>query len=191
MKQMKVAITGGIGSGKSYVCSVLKKHGIDVYDCDDAAKRIMHCDSNVRQSLIDLIGKDAYVDDNINRPLISSYILSSVDNAARVNAIVHPAVAEDFIKSEMSIMECAILFSSGFDALVDKVVCVTAPIEVRVERVIKRDGISREKALDWINCQMEQSELIARSDYVVENDGKCDVELLVEKMIKDLNLLKH
>ncbi len=188
---MKVAITGGIGSGKSYVCSVLKKHGIDVYDCDDAAKRIMHCDSNVRQSLIDLIGKDAYVDDNINRPLISSYILSSVDNAARVNAIVHPAVAEDFIKSEMSIMECAILFSSGFDALVDKVVCVTAPIEVRVERVIKRDGISREKALDWINCQMEQSELIARSDYVVENDGKCDVELLVEKMIKDLNLLKH
>ena len=191
MKQMKVAITGGIGSGKSYVCSVLKKHGIDVYDCDDAAKRIMHCDSNVRQSLIDLIGKDAYVDDNINRPLISSYILSSVDNAARVNAIVHPAVAEDFIKSEMSIMECAILFSSGFDALVDKVVCVTAPIEVRVERVIKRDGISREKALDWINCQMEQSELIALSDYVVENDGKCDVELLVEKMIKDLNLLKH
>lgn len=191
MKQMKVAITGGIGSGKSYVCSVLKKHGIDVYDCDDAAKRIMHRDSNVRQGLIELIGKDAYIEDNINRPLISSYILSSVDNAARVNAIVHPAVAEDFIKSGMSIMECAILFSSGFDALVDKVVCVAAPIEVRVERVIKRDGISREKALDWINCQMKQSELIARSDYVVENDGKCDVKLIVEKMIKDLNLLKH
>lgn len=188
MKQLKVAITGGIGSGKSYVCSVLKKYGIEVYDCDGAAKRIMRNDDNVRQRLIDLIGKDAYVDGNINRPLISSYLLSSDDNAARVNAIVHPAVAKDFVKSGMNFMECAILFTSGFDALVDKVVCVTAPIEVRIERVIRRDGISREKALDWINSQMKQSELIARSDYVVENDGKCDVELTVGKLVKDLEL---
>ena len=119
---MKAAITGGIGSGKSYVCSLLKSRGIEVYDCDSAAKRIMRESPSVRKALTDLIGQDAYADGKPDKAVISKFLLDAEDNKKRINAIVHPAVADDFKASGLQFMECAILFESGFDKLVDCVV---------------------------------------------------------------------
>ena len=92
-------------------------------------------------------------DFHLNKPMLAEFLLKSDENTAIVNHIVHPAVAEDFVQSGKQWMECAILFSSGFNRLVDRVVCVTAPLEVRLDRIVKRDGITREKAREWIDKQ--------------------------------------
>lgn len=179
---MKIAITGGIGSGKSYVCSCLKAMGIDVYDCDSAAKRIMRSSPEVRQRLQGVIGDDAYAGNMPNKARIASFILASEENARLVNGIVHPAVAADFQASGLQFMECAILFTSGFDRLVDRTICVTAPLEVRVSRVMRRDNISRENALEWIHCQMSQEEMAERCNYQIINDGKAPIETQLENI---------
>lgn len=180
----KIAITGGIGSGKSYVCSLLRSHGIDVYDCDSAAKRIMRTDKEVARRIIEVVGRDAYSGEGVlNKKVLAKYILSSEEAAHRINSIVHPAVAADFLESGQRVMECAILYQSGFDALVDRVVCVTAPLEVRVERVMARDSIPRDKALEWINCQMPQEEMAQKSDFVIENDGCHELGDSIEKLV--------
>lgn len=181
---MKVAITGGIGSGKSYVCEQLKTKGIEVYDCDNAAKRIMRHSVALRKQLVELIGKDAYIGELPNKACIASFILSSDENAKLVNSVIHPAVAQDFIESGYSFMECAILFTSGFDRLVDKVVCVAAPLEVRLNRIMKRDSISKDRAKEWIDCQMSQEDVIKRSDYVIMNDGSENINSQIEEMLK-------
>ncbi len=185
---MKVAITGGIGSGKSYVCECLKKKGIDVYDCDNAAKRIMRQSLEVRRRLVELIGKDAYDGDIPNKACIAAFILSSDENARLVNSVVHPAVAQDFIESGYRYMECAILFTSGFDKLVDKIICVAAPLEVRISRIMNRDGISKDKAKEWIDCQMSQEEVVKRSDYVIINDGTDDINSQIEEILRRIKL---
>lgn len=168
---MKTAITGGIGSGKSYFCDLLRKRGFEVYDCDEAAKRIMRENPDVIKRLKELVGDDAYTaDGKLNKPCLSRFILSSEENAQRVNDVVHPAVAADFEKSGMAIMECAILFQSHFDRLVDRVVCISAEKEIRLKRIMQRDSISREKALEWISCQMSQEEVERRSDIVIEHN---------------------
>ena len=140
---MRIGITGGIGSGKSYVCRLLEQRGIEVYDCDAAAKRLIRTSRRMRQQLQQLIG-------SLQKADISRFLLASEENQQRVNAIVHPAVFQDFEESGMQWMESAILYESGADKLVDKVVVVTAPEEVRIQRVMSRDGITREKAQQWI-----------------------------------------
>ena len=184
---MRIALTGGIGSGKSYVCSLLKKRGLEVYDCDNAAKKIMRSSINVRQKLISVIGQDTYDGDVPNKRCIASFILASKSNAEKINSIVHPAVAADYLRSGINFMECAILFSSGFDKLVDKIVCISAPLDVRLERVMKRDKISRDKALEWISCQMPQDEVERRSDFIIENDGNTSLEKQIDMMLSILS----
>lgn len=185
----KLAITGGIGSGKSYVCSLLRSHGVSVYDCDSAAKRIMRTDKDVIRRIIEAVGADAYSREGVlNKKVLATYILSSEEAAHRINSIVHPAVASDFLESGQRVMECAILYQSGFDALVGRVACVTAPLDVRVERVMARDSISRSKALEWINCQMSQDEMARRSDFVIENDGCRELGGSIEKLVELVGL---
>ena len=180
---MKIGITGGIGSGKSFVCNMLREQGFKVYDCDTAAKRIMRQSAEVRQALTSLIGHDAYEGTVPNKARIAAFILSDGSNAGMVNAIVHPAVAKDFQESGIDFMECALLFQSGFDALVDKKVCVTAPLDTRIERIMKRDSIPYEKAMEWIKCQMPQEEMAERSDVVIINDGIADLKPQTDRII--------
>jgi len=182
----KVAITGGIGSGKSFVCQRLEERGLRVYDCDKAAKRVMRESAAVKDALMRVIGSEAYSDGQLNKAVIAKYLLASEVNAARINSIVHPAVAADFKASGYSWMECAILFTSGFDRYVDKVICVTAPLETRVRRIMERDGITREKAAEWIERQMSQEETARRSDFVIENDGSRAVEPQIDTILNKL-----
>lgn len=184
---VKVAVTGGIGSGKSYVCRLIGRRGIHVYDCDSAAKRIMASSDEIKVALCRVVGDDVLSEGRIDKAVLASYLLKSEKNAQQINRIVHPAVAEDFISSGYSWMECAILFSSGFYKLVDKVVCVTAPLEVRVDRIIRRDNISRDNALEWIGRQMPQEKVKTLSDYEIVNDGVMDVDIQIDKILASIS----
>ncbi len=186
---MKIAITGGIGSGKSYVCDALRRRGIKVYDCDSAAKRLMKSSPALIHDLKQLIGDDAYNEDG--RPcqrVIAKFLLESEANKQAINDIVHPAVARDFEQSGCDWLESAILFDADFHKRThfDYVVCVSAPLDVRIERIMKRDNIAASEAREWIKKQMPQEEVAQRSDFVIENDGKANIEQQINKIISKL-----
>lgn len=183
---MKYAITGGIGTGKSYVCSLLREYGIEVYDCDKAAKRLMATDRNLQERLSQAVGQEVFPQGKLDKALLAHFLLASPENNGIVNSIVHPAVACDFQLSEKTWMESAILFEAHFEKYVDGIVCVSAPYETRVERIMKRDNISRERAVEWIERQMSQEEKERRSHHVITNDGKKPLKEQIEKMLHSL-----
>jgi len=179
----KIGITGGIGSGKSYVCKRLQaKYDIEVYDCDAAAKRLIRTSPDLQQQIIQLVG-------SLDKAAMSRFLLASEANQQAMNAIVHPAVFRDFQESGMQWMESAILFESGADQLVDKSVVVTAPQEVRIQRVMQRDGTTREKTLQWMNRQWSQDEVVAHADYEIVNDGIADIDQQIEQLLKTIQTL--
>ena len=191
MTRQLIAITGGIGSGKSYVCQLLEKRGIKVYDCDAAAKRLMRTSATLRQQLRQLVGPQVYRGCILQKRVLAEFLLASEANKQAVNEIVHPAVALDFIESDYQWLESAILFDSGFHRRVpfSFVVCVSAPEDVRVQRIMARDGISEAKALEWIHRQMPQEQVEAQSDFVIVNDGVAPLEPQVDKLIHQLDSL--
>lgn len=184
---MKTGITGGIGSGKSYVCKRLQDRGFKVYDCDMEAKRLIRTSKTIRQQLKALIGEDAYIGKELNKAIVAQFLLKSEENAQAIDRIVHPAVFKDFEQSGMQWMESAILYESGINRLVDCVIVVTAPTEVRIQRIMQRDGISREKAQAWMSRQLPQEEVVRRADYEIVNDGIADIEVQIDRIIKEIN----
>lgn len=184
---MKIGITGGIGSGKSYVCRRLETRGISVYDCDSAAKRLILTSPEIRKGLTALIGPEVYLSDGkLNKKAVTQFLLSSEDNAKTIDAIVHPAVFRDFEQSGLQWMESAILFESGAYKLVDRSVVVSCPDEIRIERVMQRDGISREKVLEWMNRQLPQEEVRRRADFEIINDGVADIDKQLNKILRNM-----
>ena len=191
MTRQLIAITGGIGSGKSYVCQLLEKHGIKVYDCDAAAKRLMRTSATLRQQLRQLVGPQVYRGCILQKRVLAEFLLASEANKQAVNEIVHPAVALDFIESDYQWLESAILFDGGFHRRVpfSFVVCVSAPEAVRVQRIMARDGISEAKALEWIHRQMPQGQVEGLSNFVIQNDGVAPLEPQVDHLIHQLDSL--
>lgn len=186
---MRVAITGGIGSGKSHVCRLLAKRGIKVYDCDAAAERLIQDDVQLYRELSDLVGPDVYSGGVLQKAVLAKYLLMSEHNKQAINNVVHPAVARDFINSDYTWLESAILFESGFNNRVsfDFVVCVCAPLDVRIARVMRRDNTTFEKTMEWINRQMPQEAVAERSDFIIENDGRKDLEVQIDQLLIQIN----
>ena len=185
---MKIGIAGGIGSGKSYVCAYLRRRGIEVYDCDSAAKRLIRTSTDIREGLTALIGPHAYTaDGNLNKSAVAQFLLASEENAQAIDRIVHPAVFRDFEESGIEWLESAIMYESGIYRLMDRVVVVTAPLEVRISRVMDRDHISREKVLEWMGRQLPQEEVVSRADFEIVNDGETDIEQQIHKIIEQCN----
>ena len=185
---MKIGIAGGIGSGKSYVSQKIRDFGYEVYDCDNAAKRLINTSPDIRQKLTALIGPDTYTAEGLlNKRVVADFLLASEANGRAINDIVHPAVFRDFEESGMLFMESAIMYESGIYKLVDRVLAVVAPQEVRIQRVMARDNISREKVLEWMDRQMPQKELIHKADYVIVNDGQAEIDKQLKKIIVQCN----
>lgn len=184
-----IAITGGIGSGKSYVCRILEKKGVAVYDCDSAAKRLWATDDSLRQRLKQVVGENVYEGKVLRKDVLANFLLESDDNKLTIDNVIHPAIARDFLRSGLAWLESAILFDSGFDKRVkfDYIVCVSAPMETRLERVMKRDGISRDKAMEWIARQWSQDRVESLCDFVIVNDGKQDIDRQVSQIIADID----
>ena len=185
---LRIALTGGIGSGKSFVAQQLRARGIEVFDCDASAKRLLRSSEPLMQSMRQLVGNHLYVDGRLQKQVLAAYLLASDENKQRINALVHPAVARDFEQSGYQWLESAIFFESGFDARVkiDKVVCVTAPLEVRIQRVMQRDALDRQKALGWIECQWPQERIRSMSHFEIVNDGVQDVSQQLNELLIQL-----
>ena len=209
---MKIGITGGIGSGKSYICRLLEQRGYTVYDCDSAAKRLIRSSPFIRRRLTALIGPETYFKETgdgsqetgvrsqesgdrsqesgdyiLNKKAVAEFLLKSEDNARAIDRIVHPAVFRDFIESGMEWMESAIIYESGIHRLVDRVIVVTAPEELRIQRVMARDEISREKVLEWMSRQLPQEEVRQRADFEIVNDGLADLNQQLDDIIKEIS----
>ena len=176
---MKVGIAGGIGSGKSYVARRLALRGIRVYDCDSAAKRIMRSEA-IQQQLQALIGSKP------DKQALTQYLLQSDDHARAINAIVHPAVFADFEQSGLEWLESGIMYESGANRYVDRVVVVTAPEEVRLQRIMQRDGISREQVLQWLSRQWPQERVRQLADFEIVNDGLTDIDKQLNNILEQL-----
>lgn len=183
-----IAITGGIGSGKSYVCKLLQQRGISVYDCDAAAKRLMATSVELQNELSQLVGSEVFADGKLNKPIMAKFLLASDENRLAINNIVHPAVATDYMQSGIEWIESAILFDSGFDQRLPltAIVCVTAPLTVRISRIMQRDNISKEQAEEWIAQQMPQEEVARLSNYIIVNDGESDLDQQIESILSDI-----
>lgn len=187
-----IGITGGIGSGKSYVSAILReKFGIPVYDCDKEAKRLTASNEEIRQKLIALVGPEVFDGNKLNKQLLADYLFADVENASRVNAIIHPVVLQDFKRwteeqHEKSIvaLESAILFESGLGEMVDKVLFVDAPEEVRLRRAMLRDTAS--EAQIRARMKMQRPELHRlQADFIINNNQTDDSQLLnqLEKLL--------
>ena len=192
---ISIAITGGIGSGKSYISHILQEYGIPIYNTDDEAKRLMVSDEGIRRDLIALLGEEVYVEGTLNKSLLASYLFADAENAARINGIVHPRVKLDFCRwleqhtdKEIVGMECAILFEAGFDDAVDAVVMVYAPETLRVERAMKRDHATETQIRARIAAQLDDEEKRKRADYVIYTDGSIPLDSQLSTLIAQLKL---
>lgn len=191
---IKIAVTGGIGSGKSYISHLLENMHIPVYNADNEAKRLTVFDAGIRGELIALLGEEVYKDGLLNKPLLASYLFSDPVHVLQINSIIHPRVRKDFTvwverqeKCEMVGMESAILYEAGFQDTVDAVIMVYAPVELRIQRAMYRDGASEEQVRARIAAQMDDEEKRRRADFTVVNDG---VQLLIPQLNRIVEQLK-
>lgn len=190
----KVAVTGGIGSGKSTVCKALRAFGYPVYDTDIQARRLMNSDGDVIAAVTSEFGAESYLDGCLNRPFVAACVFGSPERLLRLNAIVHPAVVADFIRwaaerdERLVFVETALLFESGLSEAVDRSIAVVAPERLRVERVVSRDGVTEKEAYGRIRSQMNQDELADRCDYTVVADSVEPVLPQLERIVGELIL---
>ena len=172
---LKLGVTGGIGSGKTSVCRVFSVLGIPVFTADIEAKDIMDNDREIIQNLNSIAGKDLYPEGRLDREELAKLIFNDQDLLHKVNSLVHPLIFGNFIQwvekqnAPYVIMEAAILFESGGSEYVDKVVTVIAPVEERIERVVRGNKLTREQVLARIRNQMDDDLKIKQSDFVINN----------------------
>ena len=177
---MIVGITGGIGCGKSVVSKIIDLMGYPIYDSDKNAKKLTDESNKIRQGLIIRFGQKIYEGERLNRKLLAKEIFTDEENRAYVNELIHPVVLDDFLqwskfqlkRSNIVFIESAILFESGFYKYVDKILLVTSPYDLRIERIKKRDKLSVEDIMSRLNYQLSQEYLLKRADFIVQNDEK-------------------
>lgn len=172
---IKIGITGGIGSGKSTVALLMEILGIPVYYADKESKKLTVTSPEIRSKLIVTFGEDIYVNGALNNRLLASFVFDNKQYLDQINAIIHPVVQthyEDWINSQTSAMcgiESAILFESGFYKLVDICLTVSAPEEIRIQRVINRDHRKKEDIKNILCNQLSDRVRESMADYVIEN----------------------
>lgn len=189
---IKIGITGGIGSGKSVVASLLELSGIPVYIADTESKRLTASSPVIREKLIALFGESLYTAEGLDKKQLASHIFGNPERLKQVNAIIHPEVNRHFLawadKQTTPIcgIESAILFESGFNRVVDITLMVYAPLEVRIQRALERDAVAREEIVRRINSQLPDEEKKEKSDYVIFNDGKQALLPQIAAILMDL-----
>ncbi len=186
IKQKRIGLTGGIGSGKTFVSDVFKKLEIPVFNADDAAKRCMVENERLQQEIQNVFGNKVYNNGALQNKVLAEIVFNDEKKLEKLNELVHPVVKKSFEdwcaeqNSDIIIKEAAILFESNTHTSLDKVICVSAGEEMRIERVINRDNISRAQVVAIIENQMPQHEKEKLSNFVIINDEK---ELLLPQIL--------
>jgi dephospho-CoA kinase len=184
---MKLGITGGIGSGKTSVCRVFNVLGIPVFSADAEAREIMDSDFEIIEKVKGIAGKNIYESGSLDRIELARLIFNNEDLLKQINAVVHPVIFNHFsiwektVSAPYVIMEAAILFESGASKLVDRKVTIVAPVEERIERVVRRNNLTREEVISRINNQMDDEGKIRLSDYVIYNS---EHEMIIPSILK-------
>ncbi|NHF59298.1 dephospho-CoA kinase [Flavobacteriaceae bacterium TP-CH-4] len=170
-----VGLTGGIGSGKTTVAKMFADLGVPVYDSDKEAKRLMRSSKKVKKAIIELFGEQAYKNEKLNKKYLSNQVFNNGEMLKKLNAIVHPAVRKHFLewavkqKAPYVIQETALIFENQMQDFYDSVILVIAPQDTRLQRVMNRDGSSKEAIRARMKHQRSDVEKIALADYVIEN----------------------
>lgn len=183
---LRVGLTGGIGSGKSTVAQIFEVLGVPVYYADVAGKRLMNHDPQIRSAIIQSFGERSYQGTEIDRSFLIDEVYYNDENLQRLNAIIHPAVFKDADawmnrqSAPYAIKEAAIIFETGSDRFLDRVIGVAAPESLRIERIKKRDNKSETEIRFWMNKQMDADEKMSLCDFVIHND---ESEMLIPQVI--------
>ncbi len=175
---LKIGIAGGIGSGKSVVANILQQMGFPVYDSDSRAKALTQTNADIRQQLTAMFGDNLFKDNILDKKALSQLIFSSDKNLKAVNAIIHPVVVGDFAtwttrqNAAAVFLESAILMESGLYQKMDKIILVTAPEKLRIDRVMKRSQLSEKEIQQRMQMQKTEEALAEKADFVILNDEK-------------------
>ncbi len=195
---IKAGITGGIGSGKTTVCKLFEQLGIPVYYADDRAKYLMQHEHHLIDEIKKTFGADVYDNGKLNRKLLAERVFNDKEKLQQLNALVHPAVyhdTEDWIEEQKALKvpyvlkEAALLIESGSHKNLDKLIVVTAPLDIRIERVRLRDNSTSEEVQARIQNQLPEEEKVKLADYVIHNQGNLSelhgqVQRIHEELLK-------
>lgn len=189
---ISVGITGGIGSGKSFVCRIIEAMGYPVFYSDAQAKRIISSDTEAVSAIKALFGEEAYIGNELNRPFLAEKIFSDPSLRSKMNEIVHPLVRKAFdnwatqSESEIVFNEAAILFETGGYKAFDKTILITAPQELKIKRVQQRDLITTEQIKERMHAQWADEAKIPLADFVINNDEQQPLVPQIVEMIESL-----
>lgn len=184
---MKLGVTGGIGSGKTSVCRVFNILGVPVFSADEEAKTVMETDESVRSKVNVIAGREMYSGGSLDRAELARLIFNDEKLLQKINNAVHPVIFENFTRwvklqsADYVILEAAILFESRATSLVDRIVTVITPLEERIERIIRRNNLTRQQVLERVRNQFEDEVKIKGSDYVIDNSEN---EMIIPVIIK-------
>lgn len=191
---LRIGLTGGIGSGKSTVAKIFETLGIPVYYADDASKRIMNENEELKKVIQKHFGSETYCNGELNRKHLSSLVFNNPEKLLLLNSIVHPATikdAEDWMLKQTTpyaVKEAALIFESGSQEYLDKVIGVYAPLAVRINRVMQRDAVSRDAVISRMNKQINEEIKMRLCDHVVVNDEQ---QLLIPQVIQLDNIFRQ
>ena len=191
----KIGITGGIGSGKSYVSRIIKSMGFPVYHSDESAKLLMESNPVIKEGLQLLCGNSIYEKDELNKKKLAELIFESPELREKVNALVHPIVRADFAQwasnqsKEIVFNEAAILFETGANTNFDATILVIAPEAIRIDRVMKRENCSEELVLKRIQSQWSDEQKSSLATYQIINDSVSPLLIQVEKVLEKISAL--
>ena len=189
---LKVGITGGIGSGKSYVCSILEHLGFPVFYSDKSAKILIETNDSIKQELIHLFGNEIYKGNKLDKIRLSNLIFTDNLLLEKINSIIHPNVREcfnnwaSFQKSNIVFNEAAILFETDIYKTFDYTVLITAPLDLKIERVMKRDYCKKEDVLTRMNNQWTDEQKSHLASFIISNDDKISLISQVDNILKEL-----
>lgn len=174
---LKIGLTGGIGAGKSTVASIFKVLGVPVFDADATAKNILNTDLVLREQVITAFGSETYKNGLLDRKYLATLVFNNSEQLAKLNALVHPATiaamekwAFGFTDRPYIIKEAALLFEAGTHEGLDYIIGVTAPVELRIARVMQRDHVLREEVLGRMQHQLDDTEKMKRCNFVIDNN---------------------
>lgn len=184
---LKIGLTGGIGSGKSTVAKIFEVLGIPVYYADDAAKVLMNTNIKVKEAIIKNFGEASYKKNQLDRSYIASLVFNDKEKLEILNSITHPATIQDANnwiskqKAPYILKEAALIFESGSNEFLDFVIGVHAPLPLRLQRVMQRDGISEEEVIKRMKQQMNEDEKMSKCRFVINNNEE---ELLIPQVLE-------
>jgi dephospho-CoA kinase len=183
---LRIGLTGGIGSGKTTVAQIFNVLGIPVYSSDDAAKRLMNEDEDLKKKIIESFGKESYQNGELNRKYVANEAFSDPKKIKLLNSMVHPATIKDasaWMEKQNApyvIKEAALIFESGSDQFLDYVIGVKSPLNLRIERTMKRNNVTAEEVASRMKLQMDEVEKMNRCDFIIVNDEK---EMLIPQVL--------